>query len=404
MQKSKKALTPKGKVDQQVNIAAVVNDKIITSQDLDERFRMLVRTDTKNIPPEQLPKIRQDILRQMIDEKLQLEITASANINITEEDVRNAIKYMEDQNHMEPGAITKELKEKGISQKTILDHFGAKIAWSRLIGYYRDTIEVGKEELNEKTQSEDTSEKRYLLAELVFNFDNPMEAESAHEQASQALARVRQGDHFSQVAYEMSHAPSAASGGDIGWIKDSQCEKEVKTAVQYLKPGDLSTPIRMKDAYKVVLLRNVRETSNKALTLVARQLEVKLDPKLDEGQREEELKRLDGLFETLEGCRQFDKVEEQLEGNMHIYKDVSLPELSEDLQQALKDLPVGKSSTGYMNDDSIVYFMVCKRGLGTVQSVNQEEKTDAIVNQRLGAFAEQKLRDLRRVAAIDIRI
>ena len=400
----KKTAFKKGKIDQHVKIAAVVNDQIITTQDLDERFRMLVRTDMKNIPPEQLPKIRQDILRQMIDEKLQLEITSNAKISITDEDVENAIKYMEEQNHMEPGSIMKELKEKGISKKTTHDHFGAKIAWSRLISYYRDTIEVGKKELNDKMHSEDGSEKRYLLAELVFHFDSPMEEGSAHEQASQALSRVRQGEHFSQVAYEMSHSPSAASGGDIGWIKDSQCEPSLKNTIKALKPGELSTPLKVGDAYKIVLLRNVREASNKADTLVARQLEVKLDPKLDEGQREEELKRLDGLFETLEGCQQFDKAEEQLDGNMHIYKDVSLPDLSEDLQQALKDLAVGKSSKGYMNDESIVYFMVCKRSLEKVQPVNQAEKTDAIVNQRLGSFAEQKLRDLRRVAAIDIRI
>lgn len=403
-EKALEAKTTKDKVEQQVKIAAVVNDKIITTKDLEERMRMMIRTDLSAIPQEQLPKIRQDILRQMIDEKLQLEITTNAGIKISSQDVENAIKYMEEQNQMAAGSVNTELKEKGISQKTIQDHFGAKIAWSRLIGYYRDTIEVGKKELNEKIQSEDDGERKYLLAELVFPFDSPMEENAAQEQAFQALARVRQGDHFSQVAYEMSQTPSAASGGDIGWIKESQCESSIKDTLETLKPGELSNPIKTHEAYKVVLLRNTREPSNTALTLVARQLEVKLDPKLTATQRDEERNRLDGLFETLEGCQQFDKVEEQLDGNMNIYKDVSLPDLSEDLQKALKNLPIGKASNGYLSDDSIVYFMVCRRSMETVQPVNQAEKTDAIVNHRLSAFAEQKLRDLRRVAAIDIRL
>jgi peptidyl-prolyl cis-trans isomerase SurA len=395
---------PKGKVDESVHIAAVVNHRIITTKDLDERVKMLIKGNIAEIPAPELKKARHDVLRQLIDEKLQLEITENAKIFITDEDVKNALRYMEEQNHLESGSIEKDLKGKGVSDKTVKDYFGARVAWSRLIGYYRDTIDVGKKDLAEQAKEKDLKEKQYLLAELVFGFQSMMDEENARHEAMQALGRVKQGEHFSQVAHEMSHAPSAASGGDIGWIQESHCEVPVRQALRFMKAGELSEPIRTEDGYKIVLLRNIMHPHKQTDTLTARQLEIKLAAHLSQTEKEEEKSRFDGLFETIEGCEQFDKVGEQLESELHIYKDVSLPDLSEDLQTVLKDLPVGKPSTGYITDNSVVYLMVCHRALATVQPINAEEKTDAIVSQRLGAFAEQKLRDIRRVAAIDIRI
>lgn len=392
------------KSDESVQIVAVVNDKIITTQDLEERMRMMLRGDLSTIPPKELTKIRADILRQMIDEKLQMEITENAKIVITDEDIQSAMRYMEEQNGLPAGSIEKDLKEKNISQKTIRDHFGAKIAWSRLISYYRDTIEVGKKDLFTRVQNEDLREKAFLLAELVFYFENIMDEEDAHQKAEEALARLRNGESFSQVAYETSEAPSAASGGDIGWVPFSQCEPSIQRALLFLKPGVLSQPIKGKNAYRILLVRNVKHPHSRAQTLTARQLEIKFSPTLSAEDRAKEKERLDGLFATIEGCEQFDLLEDQLGGELHIYQDVSLPDLSDDLQAALKDLPIGQPSPGYENEDSLVYFMVCDRRIERVQSINQEAKTDELVNQRLSAFADQKLRDLRRVASIEIRI
>lgn len=395
---------PEGPRQECVQIAAVVNDKIITTNDLDERIRMLLRTKMETVPKEELEKIRRDVLKQMIDEKLQLEITENAKIVITEEDVTSAIRYMEEQNQLEPGSILKDLKEKGISQKSIRDHFGSKIAWSRLIGYYRDTIEVGKKDLSNQLDEDSLLEKVCLLAELVFHYDSVLGEEAAYEQAVHAFTRIKNGENFSQVAYEMSHAASASTGGDIGWVPLSQCEAPVRQTLNELKPGEISPPIKVGNSFKIILLRNIRYPNKLAHAMTARQLEIKFAPALSDEEKNKEEEKLDGLFATIEGCTQFDQVGDQLESEMHIYKNVSLPELSEDLQDVLKDLPVGKPSRGYRTEDKIVYFMVCSKNLEKIQTVNLEAKEDALINQRLTAFADQKLRDLRRVAAIDIRL
>lgn len=387
-----------------VQIAAVVNDRIITTNDLDERVRMLLRTPLEDIPASEQQKIRHDVLRQMIDEKIQLDITENAKIVVTDDDVERAIRYMEEQNHLSPGSILKDLKAKGISQKSIRDHFGSKIAWSRLIGYYRDTIEIGKKDLMHHMDEKALGEKMYLLAELVFHFDSIFDDEATYEQATQAFMRVKNGENFSQVALEMSHAASAASGGDIGWVAFSQAEAPIQEALDTLKPGEISPPIKVGNSYKIIFVRNVRYPNKFAQAMTARQIEIKIPSTFSDQEKLKEQERLDGLFETIEGCQQFDQVGEQLDSEMHIYKNVSLSDLSEDLQEALKDLPVGKPSNGYKSEDRIVYFMVCAKNLEKIQAVNQEEKEDDLVNQRLSAFADQKLRDLRRVAAIDIRL
>ena len=94
--------------------------------------------------------------------------------------------------------------------------------------------------------------------------------DQARARAETALARIRGGADFAQVAKEMSEDPSTASrGGDLGLIAPGELVPEVAKAIQSLKPGELGGPIRSPFGYHVLKVFEIVPGSRKELKEVA---------------------------------------------------------------------------------------------------------------------------------------
>jgi len=77
------------------------------------------------------------------------------------------------------------------------------------------------------------------------------------EQKAAELARRAKapGADFAALARESSqHAESAARGGDIGWIAEGQTLPEVQRALEAMKPGTVSDPVKSASGWHVLRL------------------------------------------------------------------------------------------------------------------------------------------------------
>lgn len=89
------------------------------------------------------------------------------------------------------------------------------------------------------------------------------------ESVRSAASEIRAGQDFAQVARRVSHAPSAARGGELGWVSFRQPAREGRTsgvplavarALAGMKPGQMSAPITLGDTWAIVRLDAVRPT------------------------------------------------------------------------------------------------------------------------------------------------
>jgi len=76
---------------QESRIAAVVNNDIITTDDVSGRLALVMRSS--NIPdtPDNEQRLAPRILRQMIDEKLQMQEAAKLNLTVSDQEVNDAL-------------------------------------------------------------------------------------------------------------------------------------------------------------------------------------------------------------------------------------------------------------------------------------------------------------------------
>ncbi|HVY62543.1 MAG TPA: peptidylprolyl isomerase, partial [Planctomycetota bacterium] len=83
---------------------------------------------------------------------------------------------------------------------------------------------------------------------------NRMEAD-AKRQAEQAIADIKAGARFEDVARKRSQDPgSKRKGGDLGWFGHGQMVKPFEEAAFALKVGDMSGPVKSDFGYHVILL------------------------------------------------------------------------------------------------------------------------------------------------------
>jgi len=302
------------------------------------------------------------------------------------------------------------LKTRGIPESTLITSIKADLLWRQYIGAWAgSSLEIDKKELKEII-SPSLNNIQYHLAEIEIYVPEG----GSEEKALEAMAKIQNGlkakQPFMMLAHTQSHAPSAARGGDIGWINQDMIETELLETLQHLQPGQITSPIRTEQGYKLILLIDKKDTNVLQPTLTARQIEVKISEKMAKDQKEldEKMEKLNKLVQTTTTCTEFDQLSDQIpDSQIHVYKTVRLNDLSPDLQTVLKDLETGVPSKGIFNpaNNTIVFFLVCERAETPVEKTKSiEGVANQISNQRFMSISEQKLKEAKRVASIEIRI
>ncbi len=395
----------------ETKIAAIVNNEIISTTDLEDRLKLVTGNNPKKLPPEQLTQLKANVLRSLIDERIQLQTASRAEINIDDKDLEGYIRNLERQNNMAPGGLKKDLKAKGIPEKTLLLLAKARAAWTRLVGtYFKDSFQITQKELGEAINEEKVeSQPRYNLAEIELYVESPEMEEQVAAQTNEIFEMLKKGKQFTQLAQERSQSPSSVRGGAIGWIREDQLEEELVPVLQKLSPGHVTPPVRTETSYKIVFIIDKKDYNTEEEVLTARQLEIPLDPKIfqDKEALPKEVKRLNELVATTTNCQDFDQLADQIpNAQVHVYKNVRLFDLSPDLQMVLEHKKEGIPGEGILDDSgNLVYFMVCERKrMKSTAIAPTQQMADKISSQRFEATAQQKLRELRRTASIDVRI
>src|SRR5215469_783291 len=107
---------PPANQDTDTRIAAVVNDEAISVGDLRSRLRMVMLSSNFPDSPETRQRIAGQVLRTIVDEKLEMQEAKRQNIAATEEETKKAISPIEKQNNMQSGQLDQVLKSQGIDR------------------------------------------------------------------------------------------------------------------------------------------------------------------------------------------------------------------------------------------------------------------------------------------------
>lgn len=402
------SVTP-GRANEQ-RIVAVVNDDVISLQDLNDRLRLVVLTS--GIPDDQNARSRlsPQVLRGLIEEKLQQQEAAGLSIVVSDEEVQQALGNIAQRNDLSVEGMQDFLGQNGVNVDTLLAQLRAQIAWVKVVNREirpRVTVTVDQLELAVQEASLSQGQPEFLLSEIVLPVDGPEQEDTAANDAGRIVQTVREGASFAALARQVSAAASSEKGGDLGWVRAAVIPPELLGALERLRPGDVSDPVRSTVGYHIFWLRE-RRTTEVSVDPTAGSVEVSLTQILfpPNGAALDELREQAATFrDRLVDCAAMVEVAEELEapasGELGWIKIADLPT---DLGQAVLSLPVGQVSSPLQGPGGIHLLMVCDRREPDQLNPEREKVAQRLEQERVERLARRYLRDLRKDAFVDVRL
>ena len=395
------------------SVAALVNDDPISSYDLRQRMRLLVATSGVQPTEDNLPQIEREALRGLVDERLEMqEVKAieqkqkDLKLEPAADEVDATIGDMAKQSGTSREKLLATLKGDGVDAQTLRQQIAAQMSWNHYIGArFRDAVVIADTQVaSAMDQANAASLKpQYELSDIFLDASHVGGQQAAEDGAHQLVLQMQAGAPFGSVARQFSALPTAANGGDEGWVVDSDLKPEIRTAVEQMKPGDLSQPIVTSNGVYIVLLRQKKAGSGNQVVAL-KQVAVSLAPNAPAAEVAAAQTKLSRLRRHITGC---DRLEEQTARTPGVLAaDLGETDVK-DLRPAFRDtvtrLKVNEVSQPIRTDVGLHLIAVCARHASGVSGVTRTDITDKIRGEQLSMFARRYLRDLRNSAEIETR-
>jgi len=262
-------------------IAAVVNNGVITRRELEERVSLITRRlNQQNAPIPPADQLRQQVLNQMVLERIQLQKAKEDGINIDDAAVQKTLERLAQANNLSLDVYRARIEAQGVPWTTFTSDARTELTLSRLREKEVDSkVTVSDAEVANYIASQRgpnagaTSDLHleHILLKAPLNAPQP-DIEAAQKKAEALLAEAKGGANFEKLAKSNSQAPDASKGGDMGYAAPSKLPPEFVKAASALRPGQVNPEvIRTSDGFEVVRLVDRRAgqgTSSDAPKLV----------------------------------------------------------------------------------------------------------------------------------------
>ena len=391
-----------------VKATAIVNGEIITQTDIDQRLALMAIANGGKIPADEVDRLRQQVLRNLIDETLQIQAAKAAEIKVTEADIDKTVARVAANVKQTPEQMADYLKANGSSIRSIRRQILGEISWRRLQSAKIESgVSVGDEEVKAVIQRLEASKgtEEFRVGE-IFLSATPANAAQVQANADRIMEQLRQGASFVGYARQFSEASTAAVGGDLGWVRPEQLPEQLAMAVRSMTsgqvrmvpvPGGISI-IAVQDKRKVL----TADPRNAQLNL--KQVSVSFPPGTTRASAEPIVARFAQATQNIGGCGGAEKLAAEFNGEVVQSDGVKLRELPLALQEMMLPMQVGQATRPFGSlEEGVRVLVICGRDEVDPSMPTYDQVLAQMNEERINMRARRYLRDLRRDAVIDFR-
>lgn len=380
-------------------VAAVVNDHVISTYDVRQRASLLLASARIQPTPEMQQRARAQALRDLIDERLQMDEAAHFEITVSPDQVDRRLADIARQNNATPEQFAASLSQAGVSIASLRSQIEADIAWQRLIsGLYGSRVRISDVEVRETQQriAANATRPQYQLSEIFLPAESEQEFQEMMQGGMRLLEQMQRGAPFPAVARQFSAAPSAAAGGYLGWIAAPELAPELQPIAERLEPGQVSLPVRTAAGVYIIAMRDRRAGADAGATSTVSLRQISAP-----AAREATLQRLQ---RRIEGCGNLDNLAQGVDGASVVdLGQTQESDLSPAIRERINGVEVGRASPVQVQGDQASTVVVCARETGGGGIPPAEEIEARLREQELTMLSDRYLRNLRSEATIITR-
>ncbi|WP_374621837.1 peptidylprolyl isomerase [Pandoraea sp.] len=405
------------------SIVAVVNDSVITRQELDTRIEEAKHQLTlakRPIPDADM--LQRQVLEQMIVTQVQLQRAKEDGIVVKDADVEQALQRIAADNRLSVDQYKARLSQAGVPWDAFRKEVREQIIMARLRDREVDSqVQVSDSEINaflaaQRGAAATPSTTEYRLSEILVKLPEgatPDQVSAAQKKASEALDKAKAGGDFAALAKQYSDASDAANGGDMGFRIPERIPDLYLNQIQKLQPGTVVPQVlRSNNGFHVIKLVEKRQQGgDQGMTVPqihARHILIRVGDGVSEAQARQKLLDIKAKIEAGKGdfadfARQFSADGSAAQGGDLGW--ISPGETVPAFERAMSELKDGQISDPVRSEYG--YHLIQVLGHRESQVSGDQERNVAMQELR-GRKAEQQYRDwlqqLRDSAYVDYRL
>jgi peptidyl-prolyl cis-trans isomerase SurA len=248
-------------------VAAVVNGEVVTLSDLEERVGDMQRAAmAKGLGA---AKARTQSLQaafdQIVAEKLLTAQAAALQLEVTDAQVDGAVEDIKRRNRFNDAQLDEALSSQGFTREAFRKSVKRDLEVFQILNVkVKSRVKITDEDVKSYYQShpgefagEDQVHVRHIFMALSKGATSSEEARVQGE-AEKVLQRLRAGEDFAKLARDLSQGPSAADGGDLGWVKRGVVQPELEKAAFALSAGQVSPAIKTRAGFHILRVEERR--------------------------------------------------------------------------------------------------------------------------------------------------
>jgi peptidyl-prolyl cis-trans isomerase SurA len=396
---------------QGLRVVARVNDDAITDFELNQRIVFAVRSAGMQDSPDMHQRLSPQILRQMIDERLQIQHAKGLGVPVTEAETNQRLAEIERSAGMQRGGFRQYLQGIGVPYEVAAQPFQAGLAWTKIVRRrVRPQVEVSDAEIDDAMARirANVGKTESRVAEIFVPIDKVEQADDAKRAADRVNEQLRRGAPFAALAQQFSQGATAQSGGDLGWILPGSLDPALDAVIDKLPLRQASDPIRTPAGYHILYVIDRRQFASAKpddvrLNLVQLTLALPVNATPDETAKAtaDAQKAMSAVHQCNDLRAQERQIKGATSGELPGIRVGDLAPNREMYDQIPKLAPGGTAGPFRVAEGLQVVSLCSKEGASGLPS--RDVISQQILLQKLEAASRRYMREMRRVATIEIK-
>jgi peptidyl-prolyl cis-trans isomerase SurA len=388
---------------------ARVNGEVITATDVDQRLALVMLANQgSNVPDEEKQRLRVQVLRNLIDETLQIQEAKAAEVEVKAEEVNQRYAMVSQNFKRTPQQMSEFLKTSGSSERSIKRQIEGELAWNRVLGRkITPFVNVAQEEvqtiIDRLNAAKGTAE--FHMGEIYLS-GTPETMNETAANAQRIMEQIQQGGSFAAYARQFSESSSAALGGDLGWMRAEQLPGPLAEASQRMTVGQVAGPIPIPGGVSILVKidqRQVLTADPRDAVLSLKQVAIGFPKGTTQAQATPQVEKFAAATRLINGCGTVQAAATEFGAEVVDNDQVKVRDLPPQLQDILLKLQIGQSTPPFGSlEEGIRVLVMCGRDDPQVAGGPSAEAIMAqLEEERINRRARRYLRDLRRDAVVD---
>ncbi len=390
---------------------AIVNGTVLTGTDVDHRMALVMLANAgAQIPPEEMVRLREQVLRNLVDETIEIQAAEAKDIKIEPSEIQTYYARYAESNGKTPAQLSAYLRSVGSSDASIKRQIQGEIAWSRLQRKIIEPwVQVSDDEVKgiiERLKAA-RGTKEYKVSE-IFLAATTETAEQTRANAQRIIEQLRAGGSFAAYARQFSQASTASVGGDLGWVRAASLPDAMAEAVQQMPVGSVSNPIAIPGGFTIVAIEDTRQVlvaDARDAVLSLKQLGISFPAGTSREDAEAKMRKLGEVARSMGGCGGAERAAATIGAEVVTSDQVKVRDLPAPLQEGLLALRIGEAFGPFGSlEQGVRVLVLCGRDdPAQASDPSYDDIANRLSEERVNRRAQRYLRDLRRDAVVDYR-